>query len=172
MAAAFEGAGIKPWSKYIDYLRRAFYEGATELEPFFAAYDKLSRKDKEAKAPEEICDESNVPAKLIFGHVAAQLWELGYAQANMMLAVNHPKIVKRAVDEAQKAKGFRDRENLLKAGGVIPIPKNNSIHFSFHKHVKQADGERTPQTVDLPSFEQDMNEVEDAEDFPQLPPGA
>lgn len=162
MAETFKNAGLKPWQRYIDYLRRARDEGAAELEPFLAAYDEMPVRQRNNSTPEEICASANVPQKLIFGHVAGQLWDLGYTEANMMLAVNHPSIVRKAIQHAKTAKGQKDRENLLKANGVIPIPKNQSVHFSFHKHVRAtgAPDEKDAAPAILPSFEADMDEID------------
>lgn len=172
MIEVFENAGLKPWRKYIDYVRRARDEGALDLIPFLEAYDALPPRKQVFATPEQVCELAGIAPKLIFGHVAGQLWDLGYTQANMMLAVNHPAIVRKAIEQAKRPSGIKDRENLLKANGVIPIPKNQSVHFSFHKHVKSSGGpdEKDAAPAVLPSFEADMDEI-DVDEMPLLPPG-
>ena len=168
MIETFEKAGLKPWEKYIQFVRRAYDQGAQGIDEFLAHYDNLSSRDQMHSTPEAICEASGVPQKVLFGVIMGQLWELAYVKADMVLALNHPKIVERAVKEALKPGGFKDRENLLKAGGVVPIPKNNSVHF--HKHVSgNAPKEVAQSPAVLPSFEDDM-EQDDNRPL-MLPPG-
>lgn len=173
MVETFEAAGLKPWQKYITYVRRAYDQGAPGIKEFLDEYDKLPRKARDTTTPEELCEISKVPQKILFGTIAGQLWEVGYQQADMLLALKHPQIVARAIKESLKPGGFKDRENLLKANGIIPIPKNNSIHF--HKHVSggaaaRGDSDAPPPAV-LPSFEDDLSPL-DEDDLPQLPAGS
>lgn len=173
MIQTFEAAGLKPWENYIRYLKRAYDQGAQGIEDFLKAYDELPKFERLRMSPEQICEQSGVPQKVIFGVIAGQLWEIGYQQADMMLALKHPSIVAQAIKQAMKPGGFKDREALLKANGVIPIPKNNSIHF--HKHVSggaaaRGDSAEAPPAI-LPSFEDDMDGLGESDDLPQLPAG-
>jgi hypothetical protein len=173
MTEMFEAAGLKPWQKYIQYVRRAYDQGAQGIKELLDEHAKLSGKERSSTTPEELCARSGVPEKILFGTIAGQLWELGYQQADMMLAMKHPEIVARAIKESLKPSGYKDRENLLKANGIIPIPKNNSIHF--HKHVSggaaaRGDSAEAPPAV-LPSFEDDLSQL-DEDDLPQLPSGS
>lgn len=168
MIETFEKAGLKPWEKYIHFVRRAYEQGAQGIEEFLTCYDALPSREQMLTTPEAVCEKSGVPQKILFGVIMGQLWELAYVKADMVLALNHPKIVERAVKEALKPGGYKDRENLLKANGVVPIPKNNSVHF--HKHVSApSHKEVAPAPAVLPSFEDDMEAGDDAPLM--LPPG-
>lgn len=171
MIETFEAAGLKPWIRYIDYLRRARDQGAQQVDEFLSYHDGLSLKERKTATPEDICKGSGVPEKIVIGLIAGQLWELGYQQADFFLALQHPKIVKRAVQQALKPGGVKDRENLLKSNGIIPIPRNSSVHF--HKHVSggsaaRGDKDNAPPPAILPSFEDDLDYDDEV---PQLPPG-
>lgn len=170
MIDTFISAGLKPWEKYIELLRRAYDQGAQGIEDFISTYDKMPQRERRLATPEEICTQSRTPQKIIFGVICGQLWELSYNHGDMILAINHPKIVAKAVKEALKPNGWRDREHLLKAGGVIPIPKTNSVHF--HKHVSGGQAHVASSPAVLPSFEDDMAEVEEMPAMRQLPSGS
>jgi len=159
MTRAFESSGIKPWRKYIDYLLRAKMTGAIDLDRYLDAYRK-----KPGSTPEELCEASQTQPRVIVGHLAGQLWELAYTEANAMMALNHVAILKTAIKEAKKPKGIRDRENLLRANGALPVPKNQVVHF--HQHLSQKTVEETSGA--LPSFENDMDTL----DLPALLPAA
>lgn len=149
MLKSFKAAGIKPPSKYIDYLIRANLSGATDLQPFLDAYN-----ENPAATPEELCRQSEISPRVIIERVSGQLWDIAYPEANMLLATNHVKIVKAAIDQAKTPEGFRDRAELLKAGGVIPLPRTQTVHF--HQHLpsgKTVDGLGPPV---LPNFESDL----------------
>jgi hypothetical protein len=45
----------------------------------------------------------------------------------MMLAAGMPQVVARSMKQAKTAKGFADREWMLKAGKILPIPKGAQI---------------------------------------------
>ena len=168
MIQAFESVGIKPWTNYIDYLLRAKWMGALDLDPFIEAYNKQKSKGR-AMTPEEICDESGTPARIIIQHIAGQLWDMAYSESGMLMALNHVAIVRASVKEAKKPGGFRDREALLKANGVLPIPKTQSVHF--HQHLtagKTIEGEVVAAPGVLPDFEDDLQEM--GGDLPPLLP--
>ena len=166
MTKAFEQIGIKPWLKYIEYLLRAKQTGALDLDAFIEAYGKTEDGKKAYHTPEELCEISGTPPRVIIGHIAGQLWELAHSESDMLLALNHVEIVRTAIEQAKTPGGFRDREALMKANGVLPIPTTQSLHL--HRHFaapKTIEGGRTDR---LPDFEAYLSEIED--DLPPLLP--
>lgn len=150
MLKSFEAAGIDPPSTYIDYLFRAKLAGAVDLESFLEAYN-----ENPSATPEELCAKSETFPRVIIGYVSAQLWDIAYPEANMLLATSHVKIVKAAIDQAVTPEGVRDRENLLKAGGVVPVPK--SVHL--HQHLSAGSSKTVDATpAVLPNFETDLGD--------------
>lgn len=157
MIRAFESVGIKPWSKYIEYLLRAKQDGAIDLDHYLDAY-----RDTPTESPEELCERSGTPQRVIIANITGQLWDIVHPEASMLMAMNHVDIVRTSIDEAKKPEGFRDREALLKANGVLPIPKTQSVHFHQHPtKIVESEATRT-----LPDFESDLGEM--GEDLPPL----
>lgn len=158
MVRAFESVGIKPWSKYIEYLLRAKQDGAVDLDHYLEAY-----RDTPTKTPEELCELSGTPQRVIIGNITAQIWDLAHPEASMLMAINHVDIVRTSIDEAKKPEGFRDRKALLEANGVFPLPKTQTVHFHRHVSGKTVEGEAVHT---LPDFESDLGDI--GEDLPPL----
>jgi hypothetical protein len=169
MIQAFERGGIKPWSRYIEYLIRAKeYSGATDLDRFIDVYRDTCDMHHNGghhpmKTPEELCQMSNTPPGVVMGHIARQLWEVATPEGNVLQAMNHVDIIRTWVDQAKKPEGFRDRFEFLKTNGVIPIPSSQTVHLHKHFAAPQTIEGQRPGTV--PTFEQDLEE-----DLPPLLP--
>lgn len=50
-------------------------------------------------------------------------------KTKMLLASGLPAIVSRSIQMAKTPRGLHDREMMLKAGGVLPVPKGAQIHI-------------------------------------------
>lgn len=59
--------------------------------------------------------------------VNSAIFLYGNMQTQMMLGAGLPKIVATSIKQAMKPKGLADREWMLKAGKILPIPKGAQI---------------------------------------------
>ena len=67
-------------------------------------------------------------------------------QVQMMLAAGMPSVVARSMKQAKTAKGYADREWMLKAGKILPIPKGAQTAIQINAPVaetKQLEGGHT-----------------------------
>ena len=85
----------------------------------------------------------------------------------MLLASGLPGIVERSIQMAKTPKGLHDREMMLKAGGVLPVPKGAQIHIQ-----NLNSGEKESEAPARPSWrepEDRLREIYDLTDPQRLP---
>jgi hypothetical protein len=66
-------------------------------------------------------------------------------KTKMLLASGLPAIVQRSIQMAKTPKGLHDREMMLKAGGVLPVPKGAQIHIqNLNQGEKEEEAPKAP----------------------------
>ncbi len=94
---------------------------------FLGVWDRCSATDRKYLKVEEIAHAAGVGALRLAEVVQTALFLYGNMQTQMMLAAGLPQIVSRSIKQAKTAKGLADREWMLKAGKILPIPKGAQI---------------------------------------------
>jgi hypothetical protein len=94
---------------------------------FLGVWDRCSATDRKYLKVEEIAHAAGVGALRLAEVVQTALFLYGNMQTQMMLAAGLPQIVSRSIRQAKTAKGLADREWMLKAGKILPIPKGAQI---------------------------------------------
>jgi len=137
---------------FIGYARAAAKDNAI-IEQFVLVWDYLPARDRKIVALDSVCDASGVGRKVVLGAVAAEACSQGNDLANMIMGNGIPEVARAAVRNASRVKGFKDREMLLTARGLMPINKGET----FVNNVMQSQVMRMPDGA--PSFEDDILEV-------------
>jgi hypothetical protein len=94
---------------------------------FIDLYDSLSIPDRRYLSLEEIATAAGI-GSLRLGEIAQSAMILhGQLTTKLLLASSINKVVKASIKQAVTARGVADREMMLKAGGVLPVPKGAQI---------------------------------------------
>jgi hypothetical protein len=94
---------------------------------FIEMWDKCSKTDRMYLKLEDIAHAAGVGSLRLAEVCNTALFLYGNMQVQMMLAAGMPQVVARSMKQAKTAKGFADREWMLKAGKILPIPKGAQI---------------------------------------------
>lgn len=130
---------------------------------YLASYAQLSQKEQGTHTPETLCDLSGVKPADLFGSVCGQVWASSQREASMLIAINHPRIIEKTAKFALSPKGVKDREMFHKGTGFLPTPKGAHISINNSSQMLNAGGSGNSSPMALPSMEDDMMEIEDAE---------
>ena len=94
---------------------------------FIDAYDQCSAADKRNLSLESIAFAAGIGSLRLAEVAQTALFLYGSMKTKMLLASGLPGIVSRSIQMAKTPKGLHDREMMLKAGGVLPMPKGAQI---------------------------------------------
>jgi hypothetical protein len=94
---------------------------------FMELYDSLSQRDRQYLSLEEIAYASGIGSLRLAEIATSATIVHGQMASKLILATAMPGIVRTSVRLAKTAKGGFDREMMLKAGGVLPVPKGAQI---------------------------------------------
>jgi len=97
------------WKHYLDYVDSAAREGDKDMARFLNAYHSLTRHEQNAIMPEQLCELAGIQTEVLFGAVCAQLWRNSRMEANLITAVNFPKVIERTAKTALTKAGVKDR---------------------------------------------------------------
>jgi len=116
-------------------------------------WDSLSDYDQRRASLEDLCEVCGVEPHELVGAVASAGYRWNADVSTLIAAVAHPQVTQACVERALQADGFRDREMLFKASGILPTPAASSIHI-----LNTAAAKTTTTGADsgLPSFEEDV----------------
>jgi hypothetical protein len=166
LAVAFRH--IKPtWKHYLDYVERAAKEGDKEMTRFMGAYYGLTRREQATIMPEQVCELSGVKTEVLFGAVAAQLWCSAKMEANLITAINFPRVIERTAKNALQKGGVKDREMFHRATGFIKTPNGPSVVVNNNPQTAIVNGQT--KALSLPSMEEEALMMEEAITLPALP---
>ncbi len=94
---------------------------------FMDLYDSLTASDRNHLKLEEVAVAAGIGSlRLAEVSLSASILH-GQMQSKLILASAIPSIVQTSVRMAKTRKGLADREMMLKAGGVLPVPKGAQI---------------------------------------------
>ena len=117
-----------------------------DAQAFVEMWDKCTATDRKHLKVEEIAHAAGVGSLRLAEVVNTALFLYGNMQVQMMLAAGMPQVVARSMRQAKTAKGYADREWMLKAGKILPIPKGAQTAIQINAPVaetKQLEGGHT-----------------------------
>ena len=94
---------------------------------FLEMWDGCTQTDRSVLSIEEISHAAGIGSLRLSEIVNSAIFLYGNMQTQMMLGAGLPKIVATSIKQAMKPKGLADREWMLKAGKILPIPKGAQI---------------------------------------------
>lgn len=90
---------------------------------FLEMWDRCTQTDRKHLSVEEIAHAAGVGSLRLAEVTQTALFLYGNMQTQMMLSAGLPAVVATSLKNAKKMKGYADREWMLKAGKILPIPK-------------------------------------------------
>ena len=94
---------------------------------FLEMWDVCSATDRKVLAIEEIAHAAGIGSLRLAEVTQTALFLYGNMQTQMMMAAGLPQIVAQSIKQAKRPKGLADREWMLKAGKILPVPKGSQI---------------------------------------------
>jgi len=110
--------------RVLDALRAHDDEDARD---FIELYDSLTATDRGLLKLEEIALASGIGALRLVEVANSALILHSKLTTSLLLVSNMHRVVSTSIKEAVKPKGLADREWMLKAGGILPVPKGAQI---------------------------------------------
>lgn len=94
---------------------------------FVGVWDRCTAQDRKHLTVEELAHAAGVGSLRLAEVCQTALFLYGNMQTQMMLAAGLPQIVRTSIQQAKTKRGLADREWMLKAGKILPIPKGAQI---------------------------------------------
>ncbi len=97
------------------------------------AWENLGERERRGVKLEDLLAGCEIGAAEFLGFVVPEIYRRNVDMAQLVAAVNHPRIVEAAVVAAQMTDGFSDRKMLLESSGFLPkgqgvvINNNNAV---------------------------------------------
>lgn len=117
-----------------------------DAQAFIDCYDSLTQTDQRLLSLEEISAGAALDPMRLGEIVCAALFHYGLLKTGLLLSSHLPRVVEKSLSLAKTDKGVHDREMMLKAGGVLPIPKSAQcvIVNNAHSEPERKPGTRNP----------------------------
>lgn len=146
----------------MDYVP-ALAEHDTRFARLCHLWDRATVVDKKTLPPEDFLAASGLSPVDFIREIAGIMFQMNADVGIMIAAINHPKVVERTVKAAMNLKaGARDRENLLRAAGTLPLPKSAHLHIHNREiptlaqaQISQAEADKDGEVGRMPIFEAD-----------------
>ena len=141
-----------------------------DAKDFTELYDSLTQRDRQHLTLEEIAYTSGIGSLRLAELATSAMILHGQTVSKLILASNLPSIMRTSVKMAKREKGGFDREMMLKAGGVVPVPKGaqiaiNNVNESPAKEKQEA----TPEWLDPGDRLRLIHEAVDPKRLPSPP---
>ncbi len=111
---------------------------------FVEVWDRCTMTDRKHLCVEEIAHAAGVGSLRLAEVVQSALFLYGNMQTQMMLSAGLPQIVATSIKQAKMPKGYADREWMLKAGKILPIPKGSQTAIQINageaREEKESEG--------------------------------
>lgn len=115
-----------------------------DAQAFLEMWDRCTKTERTCLTVEEIAHASKVGSLRLAEVVQTALFLYGNMQTQMMLSAGLPAVVATSLKNAKKIKGYADREWMLKAGKILPIPKGAQTAIQINagepREEKQLEG--------------------------------
>jgi hypothetical protein len=159
----FRSIGI---GKIIEALRMHDEDDARS---FLEFYGELSESDRGMVPIEAIAFASGIGSLRLAEIAQTALFLHGAMKTNMLMSAHLPDVVEKSLKMAKTAKGTWDREMMLKAGKILPIPKGAQIAFVNNNNVDKDDAPETTTPMLWKTPEDRLREIQDMTEPKRLP---
>lgn len=133
--------GFRSYIEYVDLCAR---NGDKDMARYVAAYQALTPRDRNAHVPEQLCELVNIKPSDLVGKVCAVIWESKAAETSLISAIALPEVLDKTAQQAKTAKGYKDRELLLRATGSLPDKKGMTINYDQRQQTAIMSGQPIP----------------------------
>lgn len=145
----------------MQFMELARLSDAEMVKAVVAEWDGYSQTRREYTSLDQLCDRVGVAPADFLSHVVKSAFLANTDLSNILLATAQPRIVAKAIKNALLQKGFKDREMLLQASGIVP--KGGGIHVSANAQaIAGAKAAAGSVGSGLPSFEDEMQRTAEA----------
>lgn len=146
----------------MDYVP-ALAEHDTRFARLWDLWEGATKDNRKILEPEDFLAASGISPVDFIREIAGVMFQMNADVGIMIAAINHPKVVEKTVQAAMSVKGgARDRENLLKAAGTLPLPKSAHLHIHSRDvpsleqtRITQAAEDADAEVGRMPIFEAD-----------------
>ena len=108
----------------------AVRDSGSEEAKLMAAWEEVHSVHGEETTPEMIADGAGITPSHMLGLIAEACHIMKVNVSKLIAALNMDEVMERAVKEAKKSTGFKDRERLLQHAGLYPTPAGVTINNS------------------------------------------
>jgi hypothetical protein len=134
---------------------------------FLEIYDGAGQTDRKHLPLEAIAFSAGIGSLRLAEVAQTAIFLYDGMKTKMLLASGLPAIVQRSIQMAKTPKGLHDREMMLKAGGVLPVPKGAQIHIQNLNQQERE--EETPSAPAWRTAEERLRDIHDAVEPKRLP---
>jgi hypothetical protein len=138
-----------------------------EARDFLATLDESSATDRKYLDLESIAFAAGIGSLRLAELAQTAIFLYDGMKTKMLLASGLPAIVQRSIQMAKTPKGLHDREMMLKAGGVLPVPKGAQIHIQNLNQQERE--EEAPSAPAWRTAEERLRDIHDAVEPKRLP---
>jgi hypothetical protein len=128
----------------IEHCIQALRAHDDDARTFVEMWDRCTKTDRLHLTVEEIAHAAGVGSLRLAEVCQTALFLYGNMQTQMMLSAGLPQIVATSIKQAKRPKGYADREWMLKAGKILPIPKGSQtaiqINAGESREEKESEG--------------------------------
>jgi hypothetical protein len=111
---------------------------------FLDAFDRCSATDLKHIPLEAVAFASGIGSLRLAEVAQTAIFLYDGMKTKMLLASGLPSIVAKSIAMAKKDTGLHDREMMLKAGGVLPLPKGAQVHINNINAPEKEEQRETP----------------------------
>lgn len=108
----------------------AMRDSASEEAKLMASWEETHAVHGEKTTPEMIAAGAGITESHMLGIITEACHAMKVNVAKLIAALNMDEVMERAVKEARKPTGFKDRERLLQSVGLYPTPAGVTINNS------------------------------------------
>lgn len=146
--------GRKSWKHCWVFARFAAESGDPDMQKIIDVFDGLKKREKATVTPEYVADLAGVSCVDFAAEVFREYYSFCSDAGNLIAAASHPDVVKKSVQIAKTADGWRDRKMLHEHSGFLPTKTGGGIHVnaSANAETKTATVVQAPE---LPTMESD-----------------
>ena len=103
-----------------------------DAQAFIRAWDHCTERQKSVLRVEDIAAAAGVSSIRLMEVTQTALYLYGSRQTQMMLAAGLPSIVAMSLKKAAQPSGYADREWMLKAAKILPVPKGSQTAIQIN----------------------------------------
>lgn len=138
-----------------------------DAKAFLEKWDECNETDRKLLRLEDVAFAASIGSLRLAEVSQTALFLYGQMRTKLLLASGIPSIVEKSIKLAKTTKGLYDREMMLKAGGVLPVPKGAQIAIQNNYGEREEKPANT--TPAWKSSEERLREFQDMTEPKRLP---